>query len=225
MLQDWPVYREALAFPQEERAIETVMEAISAIRSRRAEMNVPPSNGRLLVATSQREAFQMGAPILKRLGYGSEVELLDNEEIPAETQGMVTVTTYAARIMMPLAELVDLDKERVRLAKEIQKNQAELLRSWPLALTPALSPRRPKPWSPRSANGWKSWRFSSRNSRRSCLTCKRMRPFGEICPIPPLRQNPFKSARIIAVHYDQCTAIFYVLLVPETADQESSLCQ
>ncbi len=127
MLQDWPVYREALAFPQEERAIETVMEAISAIRSRRAEMNVPPSKrARLLVATSQREAFQMGAPILKRLGYGSEVELLDNEEIPAETQGMVTVTTYAARIMMPLAELVDLDKERVRLAKEIQKNEAEL---------------------------------------------------------------------------------------------------
>ena len=127
MLQEFPVYREELAFPQEERAIETVMEAINAIRSRRAEMNVPPSKrARLLVATSQREAFQMGAPILKRLGYGSEVELLDNEEIPAETQGMVTVTTYAARILMPLAELVDLDKERSRLAKEIQKNEAEL---------------------------------------------------------------------------------------------------
>jgi len=126
MLQDWPIYREDLAFPAEERAIETVMEAINAIRSRRAEMNVPPSKrARLLVATSQREAFQMGSPILRRLGYGSEVEILDNEELPAETQGMVTVTTYAARILMPLAELVDLDKERARLEKEIKKNEAE----------------------------------------------------------------------------------------------------
>ena len=127
MLQDWPVYKEELAFPQEERAIETVMEAISAIRSRRAEMNVPPSKrARLLVSTLQREAFQMGAPILQRLGYGSEVEILGVADAPAETQGMVTVITHAARILIPLAELVDLDKERNRLLKEIGKNEAEL---------------------------------------------------------------------------------------------------
>jgi valyl-tRNA synthetase len=127
MLQDWPVYKEELAFPQEERAIETVMESISAIRSRRAEMNVPPSKrARLLVSTLQREAFQMGAPILQRLGYGSEVEILGVADAPAETQGMVTVITHAARILMPLSELVDLDKERSRLLKEIGKNEAEL---------------------------------------------------------------------------------------------------
>ena len=39
---------------------------------------------------------------------------------------MVEVITHAARLFMPLAELVDLDKERARVAKELKKNRAEL---------------------------------------------------------------------------------------------------
>ena len=41
-------------------------------------------------------------------------------------QGMVTVTTHAARLFMPLAELVDLEKEKARIEKELKKNRAEL---------------------------------------------------------------------------------------------------
>ena len=39
---------------------------------------------------------------------------------------MVTVITHAARIGMPLAELVDLEKEKARIAKELKKNRGEL---------------------------------------------------------------------------------------------------
>ena len=39
---------------------------------------------------------------------------------------MVTVITHAARIGMPLAELVDLEKEKARIAKELKKNKGEL---------------------------------------------------------------------------------------------------
>lgn len=43
-----------------------------------------------------------------------------------DTQGMVTVTTHAARLYLPLAELVDLEKEKARIAKELDKNRKEL---------------------------------------------------------------------------------------------------
>ena len=43
-----------------------------------------------------------------------------------DTKGMVTVITHAARISIPLAELVDMEKEKARMEKELKKNQAEL---------------------------------------------------------------------------------------------------
>lgn len=126
MTESFPVFRPELSFPEEEKAIETVMEAIQAVRSRRSDMNVPPSKrARLLIKTSQPEAFRMGEAILKRLAYGSDVLITDDASPSIDTKGMVTVTTYAAQIMMPLSELVDLEKERARLEKEIVKNQAE----------------------------------------------------------------------------------------------------
>ncbi len=127
MTANWPVYKPELAFPQEEAAIEMMMEAIGAIRSRRAEMNVPPSKkARLLIVTAQEEAFRMGEPILKRLAYGSEISFLTQEEATAAPSGMVAVTTYAAQVLMPLSELVDMEKEKARVKKELEKNAVEL---------------------------------------------------------------------------------------------------
>ncbi len=43
MLSDWPVADAALDFPEEEKAMELIMDAIRGVRTRRSEMNVPPS--------------------------------------------------------------------------------------------------------------------------------------------------------------------------------------
>ena len=126
MLQQWPERREDLDFPEEEKAMELIMDAIRAIRTRRSEMNVPPSKrARLTVATSEPQVFTAGIPFLKRLGYGSEVTVtgMDGQE---ETKGSVTVITHVARISMPMAELVDMEKEKARLEKSLAKNRAEL---------------------------------------------------------------------------------------------------
>ena len=126
MLQDWPQYRQDLAFPQEEKAVELLMDAVKAIRARRSEMNVPPSKkAHLTIATAEGETFTAGIPFLKRLGYASDVTVIpaDGE---TEGKGMVSVVTHAARIAMPLAQLVDLEKEKARIAKELKKNQGEL---------------------------------------------------------------------------------------------------
>ena len=120
MLQQWPQHRAELDFPEEEKAMELIMDAIRGVRARRAEMNVPPSKkAQLTVSTLERAVFEQGIPFLKRLADAGSDDAMT-------AQGMVTVTTHAARLFMPLAELVDLEKEKARIEKELKKNRAEL---------------------------------------------------------------------------------------------------
>ena len=125
IIAPFPKYDEALAFPEDERSFELVMDAIRAIRSRRADMGVPPSRkARTIVCTAERDTFLAGAPYFERLAGASEVVVEDPGF--AESAGMVTVTTPAARILMPMAELVDLEAERERLNKELEKAKKQL---------------------------------------------------------------------------------------------------
>ena len=76
MLSDWPVADAALDFPEEEKAMELIMDAIRGVRTRRSEMNVPPSKkAHLTVATGEQDIFVLGVPFLKKLAYASEVTL------------------------------------------------------------------------------------------------------------------------------------------------------
>ena len=125
MLQKWPEYRAELSFPEEKRAMELVMEAISAVRTRRAEMNVPPSKkARLTVVTDQTAVFELGIPFLKRLAYADAVEIVT--EAPSDAGAMVSAVTHEARMFMPMSDLVDMEKEKARMEKELGKNKAEL---------------------------------------------------------------------------------------------------
>ena len=131
MLQQWPQHRAELDFPEEEKAMELIMDGIRGVRARRAEMNVPPSKkAQLTVSTLERAVFEQGIPFLKRLAYASDVTVEGVADAGSDdamtAQGMVTVTTHAARLFMPLAELVDLEKEKARIEKELKKNRAEL---------------------------------------------------------------------------------------------------
>ena len=125
MVQPYPVYREDMAFPAESARFEKVMEAIRAIRSRRSEMNVPPSKRpHLYIVTEEREAFENGRDYLCRLAYAGEV--IVSEDVPADADKMVSIVTKDARCFLPMSELVDLDKERERLEKELAKNRGFL---------------------------------------------------------------------------------------------------
>ncbi len=131
MLQDWPTVDQALDFPQEEKSMETIMEAVNAVRTRRGEMNVPPSRKvGLTVATADKAVFEAGAPFFRRLASASAVTVVGVEEAGSSEEmtkaGMVEVITHAARVFMPLAELVDLEQEKARLDKEIAKAQKDL---------------------------------------------------------------------------------------------------
>ncbi len=120
IVAQWPKFREELNFKAEENAMEAVMEAIGAIRARRAEMNVPPSKkAALYILTSHGELFSEGADYIQRLAYADKVELLTAE--PENLDGMVTCTTAEAKLYIPMGQLVDVSKELERIAKELDK--------------------------------------------------------------------------------------------------------
>ena len=126
MLQSWPERDGKLDFPEEEKALELVMDAIRAIRTRRAEMNVPPSKkAHVTIAADQGEVFRLGTPFLKRLGYASDVTVVPSSAAP-DAAGQVVIVTHAAQVFIPMGELVDLEKEKARVEKELKKNSDEL---------------------------------------------------------------------------------------------------
>ena len=125
IVAQWPQYREDLAFKVECDMMESVMEAIRAIRNRRAEMNVPPSKKAALFAlTGKPQVFLEGEGFLQRLAYADTVTLLDKE--PENLDGMVTVTTADAKLYIPMGQLVDVEKELDRIRKELEKARKNL---------------------------------------------------------------------------------------------------
>ena len=125
MIADYPKYDEKLHFPVDEVNFEMVMDAIKAVRARRSEMNVPPSRkSHLIIVTDKAKAFTDGEKFICKLAYASAISV--TSELPETTDGMVSVITDNARMFMPMAELVDLEKEKARMEKELANARKQL---------------------------------------------------------------------------------------------------
>ena len=106
--------------------MEQIMTAIKAIRNRRAEMNVPPSRkAHLMIATKETAVFADAEPYFVRLASASGLEVGDGDEA-FRTDGCVSIVTENATLYLPMAELVDLEAERKRLAKELENVEKRL---------------------------------------------------------------------------------------------------
>ena len=115
MVSQWPVYDEKLDFAAEEREFEKVMDAIKAVRTRRSEMNVPPSKkATLYIETASQAIFEQSTAFLTRLAWADQIVMGSPEDL----KGCVQVITDSAKVYMPLSQLVDRDKEIARLTKE-----------------------------------------------------------------------------------------------------------
>ncbi|MBP3770885.1 MAG: valine--tRNA ligase [Lachnospira sp.] len=130
MISSWPVYDEADNFAEEEKAIETIKEAVRNIRNLRADMNVAPSRKALVYVVSANEdvknIFNNSLGFFGTLAYASEVKVqTDKAGIPEDA---VSTVIPDAVIYIPFAELVDIDKEIERLKKEEGRLQGEIKR-------------------------------------------------------------------------------------------------
>ena len=124
MISKWPEYDPTLSFADEEAQMEKIMDAIRAIRNRRAEMNIPPSKkSKVYVETAFADVFAVGSEFIKRLAYASDVEIA---AAFGDLGNTVTIVTNDAKIYIPLGDLVDFEAEAKRLQKELAAAEEKL---------------------------------------------------------------------------------------------------
>lgn len=123
MIASWPVYSEKLVYDDEEADFAKIMDVIREIRVMRGEMNVPPSKKTsVYIETSLIETFGKGEDFIKRLASAENVEIGEAFQI----DGAVQVVTDSARVLIPMAELVDKEKELERLNRELAAIEKEI---------------------------------------------------------------------------------------------------
>ena len=124
MISSYPKVKDKLTFATDYENMEKVIEVIKAIRTRRAEMNVPPSKkAKIFITTPYEDAFNAStADFFKKLASASDLEVVSEYN----GENAVQIITHAATAYIPMAEMVDLDKERARLNGELDKVQGEI---------------------------------------------------------------------------------------------------
>ena len=131
MISAYPSVNDAHVFTEEAAEMERIIELIRAIRNRRSEMNIAPSRkAALFIATKYVDTFGPAThAFFARLASAADVsvaESFDESIVSADTA--VQVITPTATAYLPLADLVDFEKEKARLDGEIAKLEQEVIR-------------------------------------------------------------------------------------------------
>ena len=123
MKSQWPEFNSDLVFTEEEKQMDMIMDAIRAVRNRRAEMNVPPSRkAHVYIATEKKEIFEKAIVFMQKLASASDVSVGDSFEIA----GSVSIVTADCKMYIPMGDLVDFEAERKRLLKEKEAAEKKL---------------------------------------------------------------------------------------------------
>ena len=125
MTEKYPVYEEKFVFGKEYDEFEKVKEIITKVRAIRASMNVPPTKKFSLYLGSGAENVLNEAIYIEKLANVTKVA--SAEEFTSEEKVCRAATSFA-EILIPLGELVDFEKEKARLAKELAVVENEIKR-------------------------------------------------------------------------------------------------
>ncbi|MCD8118361.1 MAG: valine--tRNA ligase [Lachnospiraceae bacterium] len=146
MISSWPVFDEARVYAEEEKEVETVKEAVRTIRSIRQTMNVAPSRKvKMFIVTANPDtaaAFTNGMSYFKALAGASDVRIQETRDGIGEDA--VSAVVSDAVVYLPFEDLVDIEKEKERLAKEEARLTKELERSEKMLGNPNFVSRAPE---------------------------------------------------------------------------------
>lgn len=130
MISKWPVADESLVDPEAERGMNAIMDSIKAIRNMRAEVNANPGKkipAIMLVSEDLREVVAHNDSYIKLLGGIDNLELRPlNGEKPENAMAAVVTDI---EVYLPLAGLIDVEKETQRLSKELASMEKDLQRA------------------------------------------------------------------------------------------------
>ena len=130
MISTWPEFKDEWNFEADEKAVDTIKDAVRGIRNLRAEMNVPNSKKATVYVVSEkaevRSIFEDAKVFFATLSFASEVMVQADKTGIADDA--VSAVIHDAVVYMPFAELVDIEKEIERLSKEQKKLEGEIKR-------------------------------------------------------------------------------------------------
>jgi valyl-tRNA synthetase len=130
IISSWPVYRENINFPEAERSMEYIMNAIKGIRNIRSEMNVEPKRRSNMIFVTQDEEIKKvideGKRYFVNLAFANDIYIRDSKDGLGEDNGVVVLEK--CEIYLPMRDLIDFEKERERLEREREKLESELKR-------------------------------------------------------------------------------------------------
>ena len=131
MISAYPTFDAKFDFASDAERMERLIAAIRAIRARRNEMNIVPSRkAKVYIATKYSDSFNENTAVFfSRLASASETliaESFDSSVISADDA--VQIVTDAAIIFLPLSDIIDVEKEKEKLATELKKTEGEIAR-------------------------------------------------------------------------------------------------
>jgi len=121
------VYAADFSDPAAEAEIGWVVDLVTAIRSVRAEMNIPPATLTPLVlagaSAETKERAQRWNDVVKRMARLADISFVDRAP-----EGAVQLLVRGEVAALPLKGVIDLSAEKARLDKELAKAEADIKR-------------------------------------------------------------------------------------------------
>ncbi|MGB8644608.1 MAG: valine--tRNA ligase [Anaerolineae bacterium] len=130
MLAQWP-YSNAQLFTEAEEAFATIMATVTAIRNARSEFKVEPARRipAILAAGQHATSFESQRESLVTLARLDPDKLQIMPRLAAKPSQAYATVVEDIEIYLPLAGMIDLDKEKARLTGELDKARADVQRT------------------------------------------------------------------------------------------------
>jgi len=126
IIAEYPTYKEDLAFPKEAKEMELVFDTITSLRNLRQSFNIPTSrevNVEVRADKSEKEIFEAIEAYIHRMAKVDKISYADeNASLPPKS---ATAVVSSSKLIVPLADLIDLDEEVKRQTKKMGKLEAE----------------------------------------------------------------------------------------------------
>ena len=122
IIAKYPVYEEAMSFPKEAEEMKLVFETITSLRNVRQSFNIPTSatvDVEIRAEGKEKEIFTEIEAYIRRLAKVNNITYAEmNAQTPPKSAAAVV---SASKLVVPLADLIDLDAEIKRQEKKLEK--------------------------------------------------------------------------------------------------------
>ena len=126
IVAEFPTFKEKFEFPKEAQEMELVFETITSLRNVRQSFNISPSikcDIEIRAEKDEKPIFEEIEAYIKRLARVENISYA-NMDAPVPPKSATAVVS-ASKIILPLADLIDLDAEIARQQKKLDKLTSE----------------------------------------------------------------------------------------------------